>query len=269
MPGHEVATQTARRERETTRLPAAAVRGAGGCAFLASLLSVPAPAQAGPPYVTDDPEPVPYRHWEFYLASQHELTSDGATGTAPLLEVNYGAAPGVQLHVLAPLAYARPSGGPTRFGPGDIELGAKLRFVQEGEHAPMVGIFAMLELPTGNAGRGLGTGRLHAFLPLWLQKSYGAWTTYGGVGYWLNPGTGNRNYWFAGWQVQRRLGALATPGVEIFYTTADRSDGRSSLRFNLGLVLDLAEQHHILASGGTSIVGEKALQGYLAYQLTL
>ena len=26
-------------------------------------------ALAGPPYVTDDPEPVEYRHWEVYFAS--------------------------------------------------------------------------------------------------------------------------------------------------------------------------------------------------------
>jgi len=34
-------------------------------------------ALAGPPFVTDDPEPVDYQHWEFYIASQHIETSDG------------------------------------------------------------------------------------------------------------------------------------------------------------------------------------------------
>jgi hypothetical protein len=35
-------------------------------------------AWAGPPYVTDDPEPVEYRHWEVYLASQSFHGSAGA-----------------------------------------------------------------------------------------------------------------------------------------------------------------------------------------------
>ncbi len=29
-----------------------------------------ATALAGPPYTTDDPEPVEYRHWKLHLASQ-------------------------------------------------------------------------------------------------------------------------------------------------------------------------------------------------------
>ena len=98
----------------------------------------PAPLFAGPPYITDDPEPVEYQHWEFYLATQHELTPDGAVGTLPHVEINYGAVPNLQLHLIAPLAYARPSDGGIHYGPGDIELGAKLRFVQESGWVPMV-----------------------------------------------------------------------------------------------------------------------------------
>ena len=39
----------------------------------------------------------------------------------------------------------------------------------------------------------------------------------GGGGYWVNPGAGNRNWWFAGWQVQCQLLINVTPGVEIFH----------------------------------------------------
>jgi hypothetical protein len=28
-----------------------------------------------------------------------------------------------------------------------------------------------------------------------VQKSAGDWSTYGG-GYWINPGVGNKNFWF-------------------------------------------------------------------------
>jgi hypothetical protein len=236
---------------------------------LAALVLWPLPALAGPPYVTDDPEPVAYRHWEFYLATMPDFTRAGATGTAPHFEINYGAIPNVQLHTIVPLAYARPSGGPSNYGPGDIELGMKVRFVQEGERLPMIGTFPMLEVPTGDAGRGLGTGHLHGLVPLWLQKSVGPWTTYGGAGYWWNPGEGNRSYWYVGWLLQCRVAEWASPGAEIYYTTPDQVGGDHNLRFNLGLVLDITEHHHVLSSGGRSIVGEHAFQGYLAYQLTL
>ena len=50
-------------------------------------------------------------------------------------------------------------------------------------------------------------------MPLWLQKSVGPWTSYGGGGYWFNPGAGNRSYAYVGWQMQRHLSELATLGV--------------------------------------------------------
>ena len=237
-------------------------------ALLAGVLA-PSFAQAGPPYVTDDPEPVEYRHWEFYVATQDAIVRRGASGTAPHIEVNYGAMENLQIHAIAPLAYARPSGGPIAYGPGDVELGAKLRFIQEGDYRPMVGTFPMFELPIGDESKGLGTGHLHVFIPLWFQKSFGDWTTYGGGGYWVNAGTTNRNYWYLGWQAQRRLSALITLGGEVFYTTADQINGRSNVSFNIGFVIDLTEHHHILCSAGRSIVGDNLFQGYLAYQVTL
>jgi hypothetical protein len=225
-------------------------------------------ASAGPPYTTDDPEPVEYHHWEFYLASQHEVTRDGASGTAPHVEVNYGAVPDLQLHLIAPLSYSRASSGSVKYGPGDVELGAKLRFIQEDGWIPMVGTFPLLEVPTGSVTKGLGSGHLHGLLPLWLQKSFGSWTTYGGGGYWINPGQGNRNFWYVGWLVQAKLPGLATIGSEVFYTTPDRPDAGGNLRFNLGWVLDFSNTHHVLLSIGRSMVGDGLFQGYLAYQMT-
>jgi hypothetical protein len=236
---------------------------------LAFMLSNPALALAGPPYFTDDPEPVGYRHWEFYLATQHEVTRDGRTGTLPHVEVNYGPLPALQLHVLVPLAYATTTGGQSHHGPGDVELGAKVRFIDQDGGLPMIGTFPMLELPTGAQDKGLGTGHVHGFIPVWVQERADPWLTYGGVGYWINPGQGNRNYWAAGWLVQRSLTDVVALGSELFYTTADHVEGRGNLRVNLGLVADFTVHHHLLASAGTSIAGDSRLLGYLAYQLTI
>jgi len=242
------------------------------CIFLAlaaTFALFPVCAEGGPPYVTDDPEPVEYQHWEFYLATQHEVTHDGASGTAPHLEINYGAVPNLQLHVIAPLAYASSSGEPARYGFGDVELGAKFRFVQESASVPMVGTFPLVELPAGSAAKGLGSGHLHGLIPLWLQKSFGPWMTYGGGGYWINPGEGNRNFWYLGWLIQVKLADHFALGGELFYTTPDRVDSERNIRFNIGTVLDLSDHHHLLFSAGRSIAGDSLFQGYFAYQLTL
>lgn len=152
-------------------------------AFSACAMVIAVPAMAGPPFQTDDPKPVDLHHYEFYVASQQTLTADGRSGTLPHFEFNYGALPNLQLHIMAPYAFSSPSGGPTQHGYGDTELGLKYRCVQETDNVPMVGIFPMYEAPTDNAARGLGNGAAQFFLPIWLQKSWGKWSSYGGGGY--------------------------------------------------------------------------------------
>jgi hypothetical protein len=139
-------------------------------------------AFAGPPFQTDDPEPVPFGHYEFYFFSAADRTMRETDTAGPAVEINWGAVPNVQLHFIIPAAAAFPANGPSAFGLGDMEAGIKYRFVKETKHRPMIGTFSMLEIPSGSAARGLGVGQTWARLPLWAQKSFGKWTTYGGGG---------------------------------------------------------------------------------------
>jgi hypothetical protein len=232
------------------------------------LLSGPLTAVAGPPFVTDDPEPVDYQHWEFYIASQHIETSDGWSGTAPHIELNYGVITNVQLHLIAPLAYDAPKAGSTHYGYGDTELGFKFRFIQETDHLPQVGVFPLLEVPTGNESDGLGSGHVQAFLPVWLQKSFGDWTVYGGGGYGINTGVGNENWGFAGAVIQRQVTQNILLGGEIYHRTTMESGGRDDTAFNLGTIIDFTENQHLLFSAGRSIDGPTDFQCYVAYQFT-
>jgi len=226
-------------------------------------------ANAGPPYVTDDPQPVPWRQWELYVSLTGQSEAGYRSGDAPHFEANFGAAPGLQLHLVVPLSYSRPSGAPTAYGPGDVEIGAKYRFVDESESVPQIGTFPLVELPSGDASRGLGAGEVRVFLPVWLQKSFGKWTTYGGGGYWINPGAGNRNWWLAGWQAQVQLTSSFAPGAEVFYEAPAEAGARSRVLYNIGFVLDFGEHHHLLASAGGALTGCNCRQAYVAYLLTL
>jgi hypothetical protein len=220
---------------------------------------------AGPPFLTDDPQPVELGHWEFYLASQWSAADQAATGTAPHVEVNYGALPELQLHAIVPATLAWQSGQPTEYGLGDIELGAKYRFVQEGTWRPQIGIFPLVLLPTGSKERGLGAGTTQVLLPIWIQKGFGPWLTYGGAG--LHLATGDDDV-ITGWLLQRQLPAKITLGAEVFFTFP-LSGNPVELQVNLGLVVDFTDQHHLLASAGPAFGGDARGQGYLAYQLTI
>ncbi|HVZ73955.1 MAG TPA: transporter [Polyangia bacterium] len=219
--------------------------------------------------MTDDPEPVPEGHWEVYLASVHQVSRAGVSGAAPFVDANFGAGPDLQLHALVPLAYERPSGGPTSFGVGDLELGVKLRFVQEGDARPMVGVYPAFDFPTGDATKGLGAGHWRAFVPVWLMKSFGMWTSFAGAGYWIDRGAGRESSWYAGATLVRRLADHVSAGAELFEQTAAQVGDRNNFGFNLGLTLDVNEVDHLLLSAGRSLVGDSQLQAYVGWQLTI
>lgn len=235
-------------------------------------------AWAGPPFITDDPEPVELGHWEVYAFSAGAIGASDASGVGPSVEINYGAAPNLQLHFIGNLAYDEPAGGPAVMGLGDTELGAKYRLITPGggDWWPQVGVFPLLEIPTGAARRNLGAGYTQAFLPIWIQKDFGKWTTYGGGGYWINPGPGNRNYWLAGWLLQRQVTRKLALGAELYHTTSSMVGRGGSIGFDFGGQYDFTDHYHLLFSvgrGGLQYAVDAARVGhpltyYLAFQWT-
>ena len=184
-------------------------------------------ALAGPPFQTDDPEPIDYKNYEFYTFASADGTPVEMDSVGPAIEFNWGALPNVHLHIILPLAEIFPSNnpafapsgeGPSAIGLGDIETGIKYRFIQESKHRPQIGTFVMFELPSGSAPKGLGVGKTWYKVPLWAQKSFGPWTTYGGGGETLfDHSDGYRDFPFAGWLLQRDIGKKWTLGTEVFY----------------------------------------------------
>jgi hypothetical protein len=236
---------------------------------ISALLCLPVRAFAGPPFLTDDPEPVELGHWEINIASIGQWTSTDRNGAAPLVDANYGIFEDVQLHAQPAMAYNHPADGDGHYGVGDCELGIKWRFLHEEGVVPQVSLYPLLELPLGNEKLGLGSGRTQAFLPLWIQKSYEHWTSYGGGGYWINPGIGNRNYVYLGWVLQREVSAGLMLGGEIYHATASTVGGSRSTGYNLGGACDIDATLHVLFSGGRTVSGPKAYTSYIGLQLTI
>ena len=220
----------------------------------AAALSCATLSRAGVPFVTDDPEPVDYRAWEVNYALTGTRVRDATTAFLPQVDINYGAAPGVQLHLQPQIAYADAAGTRT-LGIGDTEIGVKYRLTPESEDARdwMVGLYPRVQIPTGNANRNLGAGSSSVYLPLWLQTTRGAWTNYGGGGYWINSGSGNRNAWAAGWVVLYQFTEALQMGGEVFWKGADTAGGRSSSGFNAGAIYSLAKDYRLLLSAGRGL----------------
>ena len=228
-------------------------------------------AHAGPPYQTDDPEPVDHGHFELYVASEQTRTADGTSGSRPLMELNYGAAPNIHIGIGVEMAFDQPAHDTSQYGFGDVKLSLKYRFIHESDFVPTVAFFPMVSLPTGDADRGTGNGATELFLPLWFQKNVGDWQINTGGGYHINHADDAKSHWSLGWQVQRKITEQFTCGVEIFHDTEESDDEGASTGFSVGGVFDLSEKHHILLSAGQGLSNRDAtnrFSTYIGYQMT-
>lgn len=223
---------------------------------------------AGPPFNTDDPETLKFRHWEYYISSINTSQFGAWSGTAPHVELNYGLVPNVQVHLLLPVNYNYSRHQGADFGYADTEFGIKYRFVKETENSPQIGTFPIIEIPTIKNSE-FSDGKAKIFLPLWAQKSWGKLTTYGGVGYWINPGTNNKNWIFSGWEIQYANSPVVTLGGELYYHSANTKDSKSGTGFNLGGSVNTTEKFHIIFSFGRSLTNDNTFSSYLGLLWTI
>lgn len=202
--------------------------------------------------------------------------------TGPAFEFNWGALPRLQLHAILPWGVVAPSNnpaylpagtGPTVFGVTDMELGAKIAFIKEGKYRPQIGTFTMFEMPTGNASKGLGVGKVWYKLPLWLQKNEGKWTFDGGAGYTLVPQTNYRNFFYTGWLIKKQLNDRLELGAEVF---SHGPEGIATAQTQASTLIDVGGYYHFkhhegeqfLFCYGHSIAGQTENYAYVGMYWT-
>ncbi len=91
------------------------MKGGSGWGAMAVLLAASTTALAGPPFQTDDPEPIDYKNYEFYTFATSDGTPLETDTGGPAVEFNWGALPNVHLHVIVPAAAIFPSDAPRGF----------------------------------------------------------------------------------------------------------------------------------------------------------
>lgn len=215
-------------------------------------LTIPSVAIAGPPYLTDDPEPTDTGHWEIYAPLLEAAGAGSNYYGAVGAEINYGLAQNVQLTVGLPVAFAH-SAGSTRWGAADLEASIKYRFLHDEANGVQVAVFPGLTLRTGS--NGLSAGRVTALLPIWAQKEVGPWSVFGGGGYAINPGAGHKDFWTSGGAVVRQVGERLSVGIEADLEGAGEIGGHATTRFGVGAIYDLPGPLRVLASGGPTFSG--------------
>jgi hypothetical protein len=147
---------------------------------LSLLILVAATGAAQQPFITDDADTTPKRHFHFEFSNEFDLLQRSSfpsrkQNTADL-ELDYGLLDRVEIGIESPLltifnAPGTVPGTPT--GIGDTNLSLKYNFLREQENSrlPAMAIAFNLELPTGDTRRQLGSGLADFYMNGILQKS--------------------------------------------------------------------------------------------------
>lgn len=183
---------------------------------------------------------------------------EGAIGA----EINYGAAPNVQITVGLPAAFVHDENG-TGWGAGDVALSLKYRFYHNDAQGVSIAVFPGLTLPT--AAKGFGAEEVTGLLPVWAQKTVGPWTVFGAAGYAFNPGACKRDYVTGGIAFSRQVTPNLLLGVEADRQSADAVDAKATTSLGLGAIYHLPGPYRLLASAGPTFEDGTKTAGFHAF----
>ena len=222
---------------------------------------------AGPPFNTDDPEPVPLKSWELYFSTINNYQSHIATGNAPLFEANYGIIKNMHIGISLPTNYTITNSN-SIFEFSTIGLGAKYRFIEESDYIPQIAIYPSIEIPVFKTTE-LKDEKASIFIPLWFQKTWDKFSTYGGAGYTINNTKGLRNTMYFGWEAQYEFSEKLMIGGEVYHETADVSGDKSTTGFNIGGTTKLSSKSNFIFSFGPDFSDKQSYNAYLGIQLSI
>jgi len=158
-------------------------------AALAAALCAPLTvrAQAGPPYLTNDPGTPGNANWEINLASMQTIARGVSSYQTPQIDLNFGVGDRIQLTYEVPYVIASTDDGTRTSGWGNAYPGIKWRFLDQGETGWQMSVFPQVE--TGVSARaeerGLGEAGPRYLLPLEVSKEFGPVALDFEVGYYV------------------------------------------------------------------------------------
>jgi hypothetical protein len=148
--------------------------------LLLFLCAPAATARAQQPFVTDDADVTDKGKFHLQASDEYDLLQrslyPGKTQNTTNVEIDYGLFKGVEVGFAPPLLAlhsARVVSPQTAFGLGDSTFHVKYNFYKEREDSrlPAMAFSAIVQFPTGDAGKRLGTGLTDYYFNGILQKS--------------------------------------------------------------------------------------------------
>jgi len=244
--------------------------------LFALLLPLGAPAlalaQAGPPYLSNDPGTPGNGHWEINLAAVPTVGQGYGVYQLPQIDINYGLGDRVQLTYQGAYEVVKTDGEAATSGWGNAFPGIKWRFIDQGEDGWQVSTFPMIEtgVSTPAQQRGLGSPGPRYLLSVQAAHKVGPVNVDVDVGWYL-PAHGAHER-FTGWVVGRDITSRLELDAEIYDDRARDALPRQTT-LDVGGRYRLGRGFIALFMAGRSVSGTGAGQpqflGYFGIQILL
>ena len=150
-------------------------------------------AQAGPPFLTNDPGTPGNANWEINLGSMQTISRDVSSYQTPQIDLNFGLGDRIQLTYEVPYVLQSAPGQRAQSGWSNGYPGLKWRFLDGGEDGWQMSTFPQVETGVSTRARqiGIGVAGPRYLLPLEVTRKIGTVDVDFEVGYYL-PGHGPR-----------------------------------------------------------------------------
>jgi len=155
------------------------------CCYLAAPSRVH--AQAGPPFLTNDPGTPGNTNWEINVGTMATLARGFASYQVPQIDLNFGVGDRIQLTYEMPFVADTSGGAPAHTGWGNGYPGVKWRFLDQGEDGWQASIFPQAETAGTRLARtnGLAEAGPRYLLPAEVYRKLGPLDVDLEVGYYL------------------------------------------------------------------------------------
>jgi hypothetical protein len=226
------------------------MRSLGSAVALATLL-IAGPAFAGHPLGTEDPGTADRLTLQMEVTGENDHFADGSE-TDLGLTLTTGIVPRLDIALAAGYVFLAPDEGSSENGVGDLELKLKWNFLEEQGNVPGLALKLGSTLPTGDEGKGLGSGGYDLSAALIAGKALGNVEIYLNFGYTRIDKTAEgdkRNIYSASlagkWEM---IEALALVG-EVLYESPGAGGEDAPVAMTAGLVWEIADNFSVDIGG--------------------
>jgi hypothetical protein len=257
----------------TESLPKSALLAAVVCLLAASVIGPrPARADAGPPFLTNDPGTPGNGNWEINIGAVPTILPGSSTWQLPQLDLNYGVGDRVQLTAEIPYVVQRTDQG-TVSGWGNAFPGVKWRFFDQGEDGWQISTFPMYETAGSASARreGFAVDGPRLFLPVEVGRKVGSVSLNFEAGTYV-PWHGDHES-IVGFVVGHQFTTRLDLNVELYDDRVRSPDVPDVTTLDVGGRYKLHRGFNLLFMAGRSIrgnsTGQVEFMGYFGVQILL